>query len=36
MKEKMAPDCEAIDRLEAAGLFGHGKDYEKNRIRRNT
>ncbi len=32
MKEKMAPELrERIDRLEAAGLFGHGKDYEKNR-----
>ena len=32
MKENMAPELrERIDRLEAAGLFGHGKDYEKNR-----
>jgi len=32
MKEKMAPELrERIDRMEAAGLFGHGKDYEKNR-----
>jgi proline iminopeptidase len=32
MKEKMAPELrERIDQLEAAGLFGHGKDYEKNR-----
>ncbi|MDD5543104.1 MAG: proline iminopeptidase-family hydrolase [Acidobacteriia bacterium] len=32
MKEKMAPELrERIDRLEKAGLFGHGKDYEKNR-----
>lgn len=32
MKEKMAPELrERIDRLEQAGLYGHGKDYEKNR-----
>jgi proline iminopeptidase len=32
MKEKMAPELrDRIDKLEAAGLFGHGKDYEKNR-----
>ena len=32
MKEKMSPELrERIDKLEAAGLFGHGKDYEKNR-----
>ena len=32
MKEKMAPELrDRIDRLEVAGLFGHGKDYEKNR-----
>jgi proline iminopeptidase len=32
MKEKMAPELrERIDKLEAAGLFGHGKDFEKNR-----
>jgi proline iminopeptidase len=32
MKEKMAPELrERIDQFEAAGLFGHGKDYEKNR-----
>jgi proline iminopeptidase len=32
MKAKMSPDLrERIDKLEAAGLFGHGKDYEKNR-----
>jgi proline-specific peptidase len=32
MKEKMTPELrERIDKLEAAGLFGHGKDYEKNR-----
>ncbi len=32
MKEKMAPELrERIDRMEREGLFGHGKDYEKNR-----
>jgi proline iminopeptidase len=32
MKEKMAPELrERIDKLEAAGLFGHGKAYEENR-----
>jgi len=32
MKEKMSPELrERIDRLEKAGLYGHGKDYEKNR-----
>jgi proline iminopeptidase len=32
MKENMAPELrERIDKLEAAGLYGHGKDYEKNR-----
>jgi proline iminopeptidase len=32
MKERMDPELrERIDRLEKAGLFGHGKDYEKNR-----
>jgi proline iminopeptidase len=32
MKEKMAPELRArIDKLEAAGLFGQGKDYEKGR-----
>ena len=32
IKAKMAPDLrERIDKLEAAGLYGHGKDYEKNR-----
>jgi proline iminopeptidase len=32
MREKMSPELrERIDKLEAAGLFGHGKDYEKNR-----
>ncbi len=32
MKEKMSPDLrEHIDKLEADGLFGHGKDYRKNR-----
>ncbi|HEX4959855.1 MAG TPA: proline iminopeptidase-family hydrolase [Thermoanaerobaculia bacterium] len=32
MKEKMAPELrERIDKLEAAGLFGHGKDFEKLR-----
>jgi proline iminopeptidase len=32
IKAKLAPELrERIDKLEAAGLFGHGKDYEKNR-----
>jgi proline iminopeptidase len=32
MKEKMAPELrERIDKLEATGLFGQGKDYEKGR-----
>jgi proline iminopeptidase len=32
MKEKMSPELRRqIDRLEQAGLFGHGQDYEKNR-----
>jgi proline iminopeptidase len=32
MKQNMAPDLrDRIDKLEAEGLFGHGKDYEKNR-----
>src|SRR6202047_1252100 len=32
MKQNMSPDLrERINRLEAAGLFGHGKNYEKNR-----
>jgi proline iminopeptidase len=32
MKEKMAPELRArIDAAEKEGLFGHGKDYEKNR-----
>lgn len=32
MKAKMPPDLrKRIDKLEAAGLFGHGKDYQKNR-----
>lgn len=32
MKQNMAPELrERIDRLEAKGLFGQGKDYEKNR-----
>ncbi len=32
MKEKMTPELRGrIDQLEAAGLFGHGKDYEKSR-----
>jgi proline iminopeptidase len=32
MKEKMpAPLRARIDKAEAAGLYGHGKDYEKNR-----
>jgi len=32
IKEQMSPELrERIDNLEQAGLFGHGKDYEKNR-----
>jgi proline iminopeptidase len=32
MKQNMSPGLrERIDKLEAAGLYGHGKDYEKNR-----
>jgi proline iminopeptidase len=32
MKAKMAPGLRArIDKMEKAGLYGHGKDYEKNR-----
>ena len=32
MKEKMTPELrERIDKMEAAGLFGHGKPYEQNR-----
>jgi proline iminopeptidase len=32
MKEKMSPELRArIDAMEKAGLYGHGKDYEKNR-----
>ena len=32
MKQNMSDELrERIDKLEAAGLFGHGKDYEKNR-----
>jgi proline iminopeptidase len=32
MKQNMSPELrERIDKLEAQGLFGHGKDYEKNR-----
>jgi proline iminopeptidase len=32
MKEKMPADVrEHIDKMESAGLYGHGKDYEKNR-----
>ena len=32
MKAAMAPELRArIDKAEAAGLYGHGKDYEKNR-----
>jgi len=32
MKQNMSAELrERINRLEAAGLFGHGKDYEKNR-----
>jgi len=32
MKQKMSPELrERIDKMEAEGLFGHGKAYEKNR-----
>jgi len=32
MKENMSPELrDRIEKLEGAGLFGHGKDYEKNR-----
>ena len=32
MKDKMAPELRnRIEKLEKSGLFGHGKDYEKNR-----
>lgn len=32
MKDKMAPELrDRIDKLEKAGLYGHGKDYEKSR-----
>jgi proline iminopeptidase len=32
IKEKMTPDLrQRIDKMEKAGLFGHGMDYEKNR-----
>ena len=32
MEERMSPELrQKIDRLEQAGLFGHGQDYEKNR-----
>ncbi len=32
MKENMTPELrDRIDKLEAAGLFGHGKPYEQNR-----
>ena len=32
MKQNMTPELrDRIDKLEADGLFGHGKDYEKNR-----
>jgi len=32
MKQTMTPELrDRIDKLEAEGLFGHGKDYEKNR-----
>jgi proline iminopeptidase len=32
MKENMAPGLrKRIDRMESAGLFGHGPEYEKNR-----
>jgi proline iminopeptidase len=36
MKQNMSPELrERIDSLEEAGLFGHGKDYEKNRYTNN-
>jgi proline iminopeptidase len=36
MKQNMSPELrERINSLEAAGLFGHGKDYEKNRYTNN-
>ena len=32
MKDKMSPELRSkIDKLEKEGLYGHGKDYEKNR-----
>lgn len=32
MKQNMTPELrDRINKIEAAGLFGHGKDYEKNR-----
>lgn len=32
MKQKMSPELrERIEKMEKEGLFGHGKDYEKNR-----
>jgi proline iminopeptidase len=32
MKEKMAPELRAkIDKMEKEGLYGHGREYEKNR-----
>jgi proline iminopeptidase len=32
MRARMSPELRArIDKLEAVGLYGHGKDYEKNR-----
>jgi len=32
MKQKMSPDLrQRVDDLEKVGLYGHGKDYEKNR-----
>jgi proline iminopeptidase len=32
MKEKMAPELrQRIEKMEKEGLYGHGKDYEKNR-----
>jgi len=32
MKEKMAPDLrDRLAKMEAAGLYGHGKEYERNR-----
>jgi proline iminopeptidase len=32
IKEKMAPELrERIERMEREGLYGHGKDFEKNR-----